>query len=73
MNPYLLTEIINKSKIKNLANIAVGTNSAANMGSITFKDSEVNSTLINWGEIEDSANVASGADNDANMGTIVID
>ena len=65
--------IINKSKIKNSANIAVGANSTANMGSIVIKDSEVDGTVINKAGIKDSANVASGAYNDANMGTIVID
>lgn len=65
--------IINKSKIKDSINIAVGANSTANMGTIVIKDSEVDGTVVNKAEIEDSANVASGTDNEANMGSIVID
>ena len=65
--------IINKSRIKDSVNIAVGSDNTANMGSIVITGSEVNGVVVNDAEIEESANVASGSDNEANMGSIVID
>ncbi len=65
--------IINKSRIHDSVNIAVGKNNTANMGSVVIKGSKVDAAVVNENEIKDSSNVAVGTENEANMGAVVIE
>ncbi len=65
--------VINKSKVKNSANIAVGEDSTANMGSTVIEDSDIKGAVINKSKVKNSANIAVGEDSTANMGSTVIE
>ncbi len=64
--------VINKSKAKNSANIAIGKNNSANMGSTSIQNSEVKGAVINKSKVKNSANIAIGENNSANMGSVEI-
>jgi uncharacterized low-complexity protein len=66
--------IVNQAKINQSANIAVGTASEANMGSIKIAGSKVKeSTVVNQANVNQSANIAVGTKSEANMGSIKVE
>jgi hypothetical protein len=66
-------KVINKSNVKNAANVAIGKGATANMGSITMNKSSVKGKVINKSNVKNAANVAIGKGSEANMGSVVME
>ncbi|MDP3285493.1 MAG: hypothetical protein Q8M56_13770, partial [Desulfobacterales bacterium] len=62
--------IINKSDVKNAANVAMGQGAKANMGTVALKDSTVKGAVINKSNVQNAANVAMGQGATAQMGSV---
>lgn len=65
--------VINRTEIRNSANMAVGRRNSASLGSIQIKDSTVDGTVANQAEISGSDNIAVGSGNEAATGSIIIE
>ena len=65
--------VVNKSNVKDAANVAVGLGNTANMGSIQLKNANVKGVVVNKSNVQDAANVAVGLGNTANMGSVVVE
>jgi hypothetical protein len=65
-------KVTNQSQVEQAANIAIGEDNKARMGSISMKDSSVGKTgqVTNQSQVKQAANIAIGKGNEANMGSI---
>jgi hypothetical protein len=74
-NSRVKGKVINRAKVKESANLAIGKNSTANMASITLKGSEVGKggTVLNQADIQKGWNTAKGEKATANMGSITLE
>lgn len=59
-----------KNSGQKAANIAIGKNNTANMGSVKMKTSRIEGKVINKSTVKQSANIAIGSNSKANMGSI---
>ena len=68
-------KVMNQSRVDKSANIAIGKDNKARMGSVAIKNSEVGKTGVvsNKARISKSANIAIGKGNTANMGSIAME
>lgn len=62
--------VVNESDVKGGANVAVGKDNKANMGSVNIKNSKVKGAVVNKSNVKGGANVAVGKGNEANMGSV---
>ncbi|MDP3286493.1 MAG: hypothetical protein Q8M56_18845, partial [Desulfobacterales bacterium] len=62
--------VINTSNTKNKVNVAVGSNSTANLDSVNIKNSSVTGAVVNTPAGQTSANVAVGSGNKANLSSV---
>ncbi|MEA3464610.1 MAG: hypothetical protein U9R29_01105, partial [Thermodesulfobacteriota bacterium] len=60
--------VLNLSNAKNAANVSIGKDNTAKMGSVGIKNSAVKGTVLNLSNAKNAANVAIGKNNTANMG-----
>lgn len=68
-------KITNKSTVKQAANIAIGENNTANMGTINLKNATVGKSgvITNKSTVKQAANIAIGKGNEASMGSIQVE
>ena len=62
--------VINTSNVKDSANVSVGVDNKANLGTTRIESSNVKGAVINTSNVKGSANVAAGVGNTANMGSV---
>ncbi|KJR97330.1 MAG: hypothetical protein VR65_24640 [Desulfobulbaceae bacterium BRH_c16a] len=67
-------KVSNKSTVKQAANIAIGENNTANMGSVNIKGGVVGKTgvITNTSDVKQAANIAIGKGNEASMGSVQV-
>ena len=68
-------KVTNQSKVEQAANIAIGENNKAAMGSVSIKDSTVGKTgvITNKSDVKQAANIAIGKGNEASMGSVSVE
>jgi hypothetical protein len=68
-------KVTNTSTVKQAANIAIGENNTANMGSVNLKNATVGKTgvITNTSDVKQAANIAIGKGNEASMGSISVE
>ena len=64
--------LINQSNAQGAANIAIGKDNTANMGSTNISGSAVKGAVINRSNAQGAANIAIGKGNEANMGSVTV-
>ncbi len=65
--------IINKLSGSNLANIAIGLGSEANLGTVKIKGSNIKGAIINDASGSNMTNIAEGTDSKANLGSVTVE
>ena len=65
-------KVTNTGTVEQAANIAIGEDNKAAMGSVSIKDSTVGKTgvVTNKSDVKQAANIAIGKGNEANMGSV---